>query len=150
MPRVPEKKWVPDISYLMTSGGWLYLTVIIDLFDRKIIGWSMAEELAVQGVCRALAMAVGSRPFREGLIFHSDRGVQYCSDEFCNELNRLCPSARRSMSRKGNCWDNAYAESFFKTLKTELDLSEKRRYSAKQVKSLVFEYFVALTNNFVA
>jgi transposase InsO family protein len=151
----------------MTSGGWLYLTVIIDLFDRKIIGWSMTEDLSARGVCRALAMAAGSRPAREGLIFHSDRGVQYCSEEFRNELNRLCPSVRQSMSRKGNCWDNACAESFFKTLKTELDVSE-RRYSAKQVKSLVFEYIeiyynrrrrhsalgyaipVALTNNFVA
>ena len=163
----PGEKWVSDISYLMTSGGWLYLTVIIDLFDRKIIGWSMTEDLSAHGVCRALAMAVGSRPAREGLIFHSDRGVQYCSDEFRNELNRLCPSVRQSMSRKGNCWDNACAESFFKTLKTELDVSE-RRYSAKQVRTLVFEYIeiyynrrrrhsaigyaipVALTNNFVA
>jgi transposase InsO family protein len=133
------QKWVSDITYLPTDSGWLYLTAVIDLWDRKAIGWSMAEDLAAKHVCHALEMAVGNRPPREGLIFHSDRGVQYCSEEFRSILYRLCPTARQSMSRKGNCWDNACAESFFKTVKIELaDL--KRRRSKQHIKTAVFEY----------
>jgi len=135
----PGEKWVSDITYLRTNNGWQYLTVIIDLWDRKVIGWSISKELTANQACLALIMAFGNRSAREGLIFHSDRGIQYCSDDFKNTLHRLCPSARQSMSRKGNCWDNACAESFFKTLKRELDLS-KRRYNAKEIKTVLFEY----------
>jgi transposase InsO family protein len=142
---LPGEKWVSDITYLLTDSGWLYLTVVIDLWDRKVIGWSIAENLTAKYVCMALAMAVLNRPPREGLIFHSDRGVQYCSDEFRQSLYRLIPTARQSMSRKGNCWDNACAESFFKTLKIELD-DLKRRCSKKQVKISVFEYIEAYYN----
>ena len=123
----PGEKRVPDITCLRTGSGWPYLAVILDLWDRKVIGWSMPEELTAEPVSRALAMAAGSRPPREGLIFHSDRGVQYCSEEFRSTLYRLCPSARQSMSRKGNCWDNACAESFFSALKAELEELERRR-----------------------
>jgi len=163
----PGEKWVSDITYLGTDSGWLYLTVVIDLWDRKTIGWSIAEDLTSKQTCRALEMAVSNRSPHKDLIFHSDRGVQYCSEEFRNTLYRLCPTARQSMSRKGNCWDNACAESFFKTLKVELsDL--KRRCTKKQTKTAVFEYIevyynrrrrhsalgyaipIALTNNFVA
>ena len=133
------EKWVSDITYFKTSGGWFYLTVILDLWDRKVIGWSMGGDLTAGQVCRALEMAVMNRQSKEGLIFHSDRGMQYCSAEFTSTLNRLCPSSRQSMSRKGNCWDNACAESFFKTLKVELNLS-KRRCSANEMKSMIFEY----------
>jgi len=90
-------------------------------------------------------MAIRNRTPREGLIFHSDRGIQYCSDEFAKTLKDLCPSAIQSMSRKGNCWDNACAESFFKTLKIELDLS-KRRYNKKLLKTIIFEYIEAYYN----
>jgi transposase InsO family protein len=135
----PGEKWVSDITYLRTTGGWVYLTAVIDLWDRKVIGWSMAEELTAGPVCRALEMAVGNRAAREGLIFHSDRGVQYCSEEFRSALNRICPSVRQSMSRKGNCWDNACAESFFKTLKAELDILEGN-HSSREVQTGVFEY----------
>jgi len=135
----PGEKWVSDITYLRTGEGWLYLTVILDLYDRKVVGWSVGKELAAEQVCHALTMAVGNRPVTEGLIFHSDRGVQYCSEEFRVTLNRLCPSVRRSMSRKGNCWDNACAESFFKTLKTELDILEGY-HNYKEVRTGVFEY----------
>jgi transposase InsO family protein len=135
----PGEKWVSDITYLRTALGWLYLTVVIDLWDRKVIGWSMGKELTAEYVCRALEMAVKNRPPREGLIFHSDRGAQYCSGEFRTLLNRLCPTARRSMSRKGNCWDNACAESFFKTLKAELHILRKGG-NVKQIKTAVFEY----------
>ena len=165
--RFPGEKWVSDITYLSTDSGWLYLTAVLDLWDRKVVGWSMAEDLTTKHVCRALEMAVANRPPRAGLIFHSDRGVQYCSQEFRTTLYRLCPSALQSMSRKGNCWDNACAESFFKTLKIELaDL--KRRCSKKHIRTAVFEYIeiyynrcrrhsalgyaipIALTNNIAA
>jgi transposase InsO family protein len=135
----PGEKWVSDITYLRTRGGWLYLTAVIDLWDRKIIGWSMAEELTAEHVRRALEMAVGNRAPREGLIFHSDQGVQYCSEEFRSALNKLCPAVRQSMSRKGNCWNNACAESFFKTLKAELDILEGN-HSSREVQTGVFEY----------
>ena len=135
----PGEKWVSDITYLRTDSGWLYLTMILDLWDRKVIGWSLSEELTAEPVSRALVMAVGNRQPREGLIFHSDRGVQYCSGEFRSTLYRLCPTVRRSMSRKGNCWDNACAESFFSTLKAELEELE-RRCDKKHLKTAVFEY----------
>ena len=135
----PGEKWVSDITYLRTLSGWLYLTVVIDLWDRKVIGWSMGKELTASSVCRALEMAVTNRIPLSGLIFHSDRGVQYCSEEFRTMLNRLCPSVRQSMSRKGNCWDNACAESFFKTLKVELDILDGK-HTKKEVQTGVFEY----------
>lgn len=116
----PGVKWVSDITYVRTRQGWLYLTVVMDLFDRKIIGWSMSNTLeANQTVLAALRMALIKRPINPNeLIFHSDRGVQYA----CEEFRRLLQKHRiiQSMSRKGNCWDNAVAESFFKILKSEL------------------------------
>jgi len=133
------EKWVSDITYLRSASGWLYMTVILDLWDRKVIGWALSESLSAESVCRALFMAVGNRAPREGLIFHSDRGGQYCSEEFKKALFQLCPTARQSMSRKGNCWDNACAESFFATMKTELyDLN--RRCTKNQIKTAIFEY----------
>jgi len=142
----PGEKWVSDITYLRTRGERLYLTVILDLWDRKVIGWSMSKEMVAEQISSALIMAVKNRPPREGLIFHSDQGVQYCSEEFRNTLNRLCPSAHQSMSRKKNCWDNACAESFFKTLKTELEILSGRRYSSSQVQTAVFEYIEVYYN----
>jgi transposase InsO family protein len=136
---LPGEKWVSDITYLATSNGWLYLTVILDLWDRKIIGWNIAEDMRTENVCKALKMAVKNRPPREGLIFHSDRGVQYCSDLFRATLQTLCPGVRQSMSRKGDCWDNACAESFFKTLKWELDILNGK-FTKQEVRTGVFEY----------
>ena len=141
----PGEKWVSDITYLRTDSGWLYLTAILDLWDRKVIGWSMGDDLTAEQTCLALEMAAKNRTPLKELIFHSDRGKQYCSDEFVKNLKNLCPSARQSMSRKGNCWDNACAESFFKTLKMELDLSE-RRYNKKQLKTIIFEYIEVYYN----
>ena len=109
----PGEKWVSDITYLRTGSGWLYLTVVIDLWDRKVIGWDIAADMRAENICAALKMAILNRPPRRGMIFHSDRGVQYCSEEFRTLLKQCCPSVRQSMSRKGNCWDNACAESFF-------------------------------------
>jgi len=116
----PGKKWVSDITYVRTQQGWLYLTVVMDLYDRKIIGWSMSSTMeANPTVIAALRMALKRRPIAsKELIFHSDRGVQYACAEFraLLEMNQII----QSMSRKGNCWDNAVAENFFKIIKSEL------------------------------
>jgi transposase InsO family protein len=98
------EKGVSDSTYLRTLGGWVYLTVILDLYDRKVIGWALSADMeTVHTTIPALETAVANRKAREGLLFHSDRGVQYCAKSFRERLNELCPSVRRSMSRKGNC-----------------------------------------------
>lgn len=113
------KVWVSDISYIKTAQGWLYLTIIMDLADRKIVGWSLSGSLkAADTVIPAWLMAVRNRPVTGSLLFHSDRGIHYACDEFKNLVKRY-QSVETSMSRKGNCWDNAVAESFFKTIKNE-------------------------------
>jgi len=114
----PNQAWVSDITYIPSGAGWLYLCQIKDLFSRKIVGWSLANHMKTELVLEALNMAVESRNPSPGLIFHSDRGVQYCSKIFREALKEL--GIISSMSRKGNCWDNAPAESFFATLKCEL------------------------------
>lgn len=113
-----NQKWVGDITYLPTDEGWLYLAVVIDLYSRAVIGWSMSKRLKNTLVCDALLMALFKRRFPKNVIIHTDRGSQYCSKKYRSIIknNKLIGS----MSRKGNCWDNAIAESFFHTLKTEL------------------------------
>jgi len=113
----PNRAWVSDITYLWTAEGWLYLAVIIDLFSRRVVGWSLSESINRQLVMDALQMGVWRRRPSPGLVFHSDRGSQYCSRDFQEMLrsNKMISS----MSRKGNCWDNAVAESFFGSLKSE-------------------------------
>ena len=141
----PGQVWVSDITYIRTSQGWLYLTVIIDLWDRKVVGWSLSRSLkAVDTVIPAWVMAVKNRPITRELIFHSDRGVQYA----CNELRTLLEGyslVKRSMSRKGNCWDNAVAESFFRNLKMEWVYQKKYR-SRMQAALSVFEYIESWYN----
>lgn len=133
-----SKVWVSDITYIKTIRGWSYLTVIIDLYDRKVIGWSVNKSLHTnQTILPAWQMAINNRPIKQPLIFHSDRGVQYACDEFKNVLKN--PLIKQSMSRKANCWDNAVAESFFKTLKTEC-IYDYRFENIEQVKLIVFEY----------
>lgn len=131
--------WVSDITYIRTGQGWLYLTVVIDLFDRKVVGWSHSGDLTAKNTTvKAWKMAVTNRPPSENLIFHSDRGVQYACHEFANLLDSY-KTVERSMSRKGNCWDNAVAESFFKTLKVELVY--QNRYQSREHASLaIFEW----------
>jgi transposase InsO family protein len=141
----PGEKWVSDITHLRTSSGSLYLTIVLDLWDRKVVGWSMSKQMTAEQASLALNMAANNRRPREGLIFHSDQGAQYCSEEFRNALKRLCPSVRQSMSRKGNCWDNACAESFIKTLKAELEILNGRN-NLSQVKTAVFEYIEVYYN----
>jgi putative transposase len=114
----PDKAWVADITYIPTMQGWLYLAVIIDLFSRRVVGWSMAEHMRSDLVVGALQTALGHRlPAASGLLFHSDQGSQYASHDYRAALQAagICCS----MSRRGNCWDNAVAESFFGTLKSE-------------------------------
>jgi transposase InsO family protein len=140
------EKWVSDITYLRTLAGWVYLTVVLDLYDRKVIGWAFSTDMeAVHTTIPALETAVANRKAREGMLFHSDRGVQYCAKAFRETLGERRPSARQSMSRKGNCWDNACAESFFKTLKRELETLDGK-HTAEEVRQSVFMYVEAYYN----
>ena len=113
----PDQVYVSDITYLWTREGWLYLAVVIDLYSRKVVGWSMSSRMKAQLVCDALTMAIWLRKPKAGLIHHSDRGSQYASKAFQQLLK--AHGIQGSMSRKGNCWDNAVAESFFGSLKQE-------------------------------
>jgi transposase InsO family protein len=118
----PDKVWVGDITYLWTGEGWLYLAVILDLFSRAVVGWATSERLDRQLALDALEMALGRRDVRRGLVHHTDRGCQYASGDYRARLDARGITC--SMSRKGDCWDNAVAESFFATLKTELDAED--------------------------
>jgi putative transposase len=139
----PNEVWVSDITYLWTRQGWMYLAVIIDLFSRRVVGWSLSDRMTAHLVCSALDSAVAQRQPGPELIFHSDRGSQYASRTFRRRLWRY--RMTQSMSRKGNCWDNAVAESFFATLKKELvrDFVFDSRAAAR---SAVFEYIEVFYN----
>lgn len=114
-PQQPNRVWTSDITYIETGEGWLYLAAVIDLFSRQVVGWSMQPHMQTSLVTDALRMAYFRRRPQAGLIFHSDRGSQYCSHEFQGELKRV--GMKSSMSRKGNCWDNAPTESLWGRLK---------------------------------
>lgn len=114
----PNEKWVTDITYVWTAEGWLYLAAVLDLYSRRVVGWSTGESLETSLCLNALSMALGHRVGIEDLVHHSDRGVQYASDDYQKALKARGITC--SMSRRANCWDNAVAESFFGTLKTEL------------------------------
>jgi len=116
--KTPNTVWAGDITYIPTRQGWLYLAVVLDLASRRVVGWSMGESLERELVIRALQMAVARRRPAAGLMMHTDRGSQYVSEE--NQALLSEHGIRCSMSRRGNCWDNAVVESFFGTLKTEL------------------------------
>lgn len=131
--------WVSDITYIPCSQGWLYLTTIMDLADRQILGWSLAEGMSAgETIIPAWKEAIRRRPLQEELIFHSDRGIQYACQEF-RDLLEARPLVRQSMSRKGNCWDNAPAESFFKTFKAELPV-EPKRYNYEELRGVIFNF----------
>lgn len=143
--RVTGQAWVSDITYIRTLTGWLYLTVVLDLADRKVIGWALSETVkAKHTTVAAFKMAIKNRPVVQNLIFHSDRGVQYACDEFRKEL-KAYPLIRQSMSRKANCWDNAVAESFFKTLKTEC-VYGNRYQDQRRAAMEIFEYIEIFYN----
>ena len=124
--------WVSDITYIETKQGWMYLTVIIDLFNRKVVGWSMSDNLTTQEtIIPAWNIAVKSNIITTKLIFHSDRGSQYASYAFTDIIKNYDGFVIQSMSRKGNCWDNAVAESFFKSLKIEWVYKHKYNYRSQ-------------------
>jgi len=138
-----NQKWVSDITYVATAEGWLYLCVIVDLYSRRVVGWSMGTSLATELVTAAFMMAVMQRRPPRGLMFHSDRGTQYASLAFRKGLARHGMS--QSMSRKGECWDNACAETFFKTLKTEL-IGQRIYRSREEARRAIFEYVEVFYN----
>lgn len=133
----PNEKWVSDITYLWADEGWIYLATVIDLFSRKVIGWAMSERMTTTLVSDALMMALWRRGMPEGVIFHSDRGSQYCSREFQKLIRKY--KLRSSMSAKGNCYDNACAESFFHSLKVEA-IHGERFPTRDEMRKAVFEY----------
>ena len=139
----PNRVWVTDITYIWTREGWLYLAAILDLFSRRVVGWSMDSCMDRGLALDALGMALRTRRPEAGLVHHSDRGVQYASKDYQDELRKhgiVC-----SMSRKGDCWDNAVAESFFSTLKAEL-VHRTDYVSRSQARASVFEYIEAFYN----
>ena len=139
----PNEAWVGDITYLWTAEGWLYLAVLLDLHSRRVVGWSMSDRLDRTLAIAALEMAVGRRAPGPNLVHHSDRGSQYTSHDYQAALQKhglVC-----SMSRKGNCWDNAVAESFFATLKTEL-LAERPFPTRAAARQAVFDYVEVFYN----
>ena len=142
-PDSVNQAWVGDLTYLRTREGWLYLVVVLDLFSRKVVGWSMSERASRKVFVDALKMAVQRRGVRPGLIFHSDRGSQYASKEY-RHLLRTCGFVS-SMSRKANCWDNAVAESFFATIKKEL-IVEVDGHAREIVRQAVFTYLETYYN----
>ena len=139
----PNSGWVTDITYLWTLEGWLYLAVILDLFSRRVVGWAMSERLERGVALDALQMALTDRQPSQGLLHHSDRGSQYASHEYQQLLAEH--GVLSSMSRKGNCWDNAVAESFFASFKVELVYQSHWR-TRSQARSEVFEYIELFYN----
>jgi transposase InsO family protein len=140
---LPNQAWAADITYIPTGEGWLYLAAVIDLCSRRIVGWATANHLRAELACQALQMALTHRQPRQTLLHHSDRGVQYACQEYRQLLDRS--GLEPSMSRTGNCYDNAVMESFFGTLKTELVHHETYATQAEAQQSL-FEYIEVFYN----
>lgn len=140
----PNMVWVSDITYIKTMEGWLYLAVIMDLYSRKVVGWSLARNMKLEMVKAALIMAIGRRKPDPGLIHHSDRGIQYACNDYRQLLQRH--GIVSSMSRSGNCLDNAVAERFFRTLKTE-GLLQWRNMTVEEVKHDIVDYIEMFYNS---
>ena len=139
----PDRVWLADITYIWTREGWMYLAAILDLFSRRVVGWSIEPYVDRTLALDALGMALRTRRPEPGLLHHSDRGVQYAGGDYQTQLREngiVC-----SMSRKGDCWDNAVAESFFSTLKAEL-LHRTDYVTRSQARAAVFEYIEAFYN----
>lgn len=142
-----NRVWVSDLTYVSTKEGWVYLTTVIDLLHRKVIGWALSSTMMAKDTSvPAFKMALKNSSIKanQQLIFHSDRGIQYACEEFTNEVNQH-KNIERSMSRKGNCWDNAVAESFFKSLKTEL-VYHQNYQTRNQAELSIFEYIETFYN----
>ena len=139
----PNKTWVGDVTFLATRNGWLYLAILLDLYSRKVIGWSMSEKNNKQLVLNALDMALERRRPQSEVIHHTDRGSTYGSDDYRNKL--IASGLVPSMSRKGDCYDNAVAESFFSTLKNELTF-DQRFISREHARSEIFKFIEIFYN----
>jgi putative transposase len=139
----PNQKWVADFTYLWTAEGWLYVAVVLDLYSRRVVGWSMQDSMTTQLVTDALMMAVWRRGKPNELLHHSDRGSQYTSEQFQRLLGELGVTC--SMSRSGNVWDNSAMESFFSTLKTERTARKTYR-TRNDAKADVFDYIERFYN----
>ena len=142
-PDKPNQIFVTDITYIESEIGWIYLCVFIDLFSRKVVGWSVSDNMKTAMVLEALAMACRNRLPEKGLVIHSDQGSQYGSKEYKSFLERH--GFVQSMSRRGNCWDNACAETFFKTLKIE-ELNDLKIKDVKELKWILFKYIEVYYN----
>jgi transposase InsO family protein len=140
---LPNHKWVTDISYIWTREGWLYLAVVLDLHSRRVIGWAVSNRMKRDLAIRALEMAIALRRPPKGCIHHSDRGSQYCSHDY-QKLLRL-HGFKVSMSGKGNCYDNAAMETFFKTIKAEL-IWRHSWQTRRDVEIAIFEYINGFYN----
>jgi putative transposase len=139
----PNQKWVSDITYIPTREGWLYLAVVQDIFSRKIVGWAMSSRVDAELACKALDMAISNRRPAGNVLFHTDQGSQYTSFSFSSALRRSgCIS---SMSRRGNCWDNAVAENFFSKLKRER-VSRTTYKTREQARQDIFIYLEIFYN----
>jgi len=138
-----NEKWVSDITYVWTEEGWLYLAAVMDLYSRKVVGWSMGTDLKTELVKKALEMALKQRNPKRGLLHHSDRGTQYASREY--EALTKAYGIERSMSRSGNCYDNAAMESFFSTLKTEW-VNDRKYATREECRRSIFEYIEVFYN----
>ena len=144
-PSKPNKAWASDITYVWTKEGWLYLAVTMDLYSRKIVGWSLQDRMKKSLVVDAFSMGLKRRrPNTEDLLHHSDRGSQYASSDFQNLL--LENKFTCSMSRKGECYDNAVVESFFKSLKNDIDIEDFATKTKQQAKAEIFEYLEVFYN----
>jgi putative transposase len=139
----PNQKWVADFTYIWTAEGWLYLAAVIDLFSRRVVGWSMKADMTAQLVTDALMMAIWRRGKPDALLHHSDQGSQYTSEQF--QLLLTSNGVTCSMSRSGNCWDNAAMESFFSSLKTER-VARKTYRTRDQARADVFDYIERFYN----
>ena len=139
----PNQKWVADVTYVATASGWLYLAVVLDLFSRRIVGWAMAATFDSELVEQALSMALTRRKPGAGLLHHSDRGCQYTSEAYQSFLKQH--GIQVSMSRNGNCWDNAVMERFFGTLKRECTSREHFK-THEEARTAIFEYIEAFYN----
>jgi putative transposase len=139
----PDQLWTSDITYVPTREGWLYVAIVLDLYSRKIVGLAMSETMEQDLVCEALTQALARRQPKPGLLLHSDRGSQYCSWKYRDLLHRH--GITQSMSRKGNCWDNAPMESFFKTMKVEEVYTQSYR-TRQEARIEIFEYIEIFYN----
>lgn len=139
----PNQKWAGDITYIATREGWLYVAVLMDLYSRRIVGWAMDDRLTMELALKALEMALQQRGVPTGLLHHSDRGCQYAAASYQQRLLEL--RIRCSMSRPGNCWDNAVVESFFATLKTEL-VHDGQYTSRQEARAELFAYLEGFYN----